>query len=316
MPVQTVRIQTGCRLHFGPLSHRPERGRHFGGIGMMVKNPGFLLVAKLSDSDGEPSQEQAAGLLARIQANCPEWKPIAFELVESIPGHVGLGSGTQLGMALSEAMGILHGETELTAQRLASYSRRGQRSSIGLHGYMEGGFLVDAGHRQEEVIGQIACRYDFPEDWRILLVTPEETTGMHGDDETLTFAKLSPMSQARTGELSRLTLTEILPSLKHSDFESFSKAIRAYGELVGEFFSSTQGGDYSHPEMEPFVNRLSEQGVRAIAQSSWGPTVSIFAKDESEAERIFSLIKSDESGQRWTVRITSPMNHGRVVSVD
>ncbi len=284
---------------------------------MMVQRPGHSLSVRLGEQDHEQLSEQAAELLSRIRSNRPEWdQPVSVEVAESIPVHAGLGSGTQLGMALTEAIGILHGERELTAKCLASYSRRGQRSSVGLHGYLDGGFLVDAGHQHGEAIGQIACRFDFPETWKILLVTPEETAGMHGDDEAITFAKLAPMSQTRTGELARLTLTEIVPSLKHSDFKAFSKAIRSYGELVGEFFASTQGGNYAHPDMERFVDRLSDQGIRAIAQSSWGPTVAIFAEDKAEAARITSIIQSDEQAQHWTLRETTAMNHGRDVILD
>jgi len=175
---------------------------------------------------------------------------------------------------------------------------------------------VDAGHREGESIGQIACRFDFPEDWIILLVTPNEVQGMHGDDEVQTFAKLSPMSQSQTGELSRLTLTEILPSIRQTDFPAFAEAIGKYGELVGEFFSLIQGGIFSHAEMNGFVDRLHEENVNAIAQSSWGPTVAIFVSDQNEADRVSALVRNDDFGQRCVLTKTQSMNTGRLLRVE
>jgi beta-ribofuranosylaminobenzene 5'-phosphate synthase len=317
MTPQAVHIQTGCRLHFGPLSHHPEKGRHFGGIGMMIQSPGFDLVIKKSETTSASNSELALALLDMIRSNHPEWdQPVSLEVTKEIPTHQGLGSGTQLGMAVTEAVGLLHGESGLTAQQLASHSRRGQRSAIGLHGYLEGGFLIDAGHQQEESIGQIACRLDFPEEWIIMLVTPNEVQGVHGEDETQSFAKLSPMSQSRTGELSRLALTEILPSVKYTDFRAFALAIREYGEIVGDFFAPIQGGLFSHAEMNGFADRLHKENVNAIAQSSWGPTVAIFVPDQVEADRVSALVREDELGQKCLLTQTQPMNTGRTLTME
>lgn len=314
---QTVQIQTGSRLHFGPLSHHPERGRHFGGVGMMIQSPGVHLVAKKSEETLCSGSDTVLRLLDQLFSDHPKWnQPVSISLREEIPTHQGLGSGTQLGMAVTEAVALLNGEIDLPAPQLASCSRRGQRSAVGLHGYLEGGFLVDAGHQPESAIGQIACRCDFPEDWVVLLVTPNAVQGRHGEDEKQSFAKLSPMSQTRTGELSRLTLTEILPSLRDADFQAFATAIRMYGELVGEFFAPIQGGIFSHAGMNGFVDRLNQVNVNAIAQSSWGPTVAIFASSQEEADQISELVLRDEFGQKCILRKTQPMNTGRKLMID
>lgn len=317
MPPTSVRIQTGSRLHFGPLSHRPRRGRHFGGIGMMVESPGFSLTIRQSESLGSSESELVDNLLERIQKNRPEWElPVTVDIQESIPPHEGFGSGTQLGMAVTEGIGLLHGETDLTAKRLASYSRRGQRSSVGLFGYLEGGFLVDAGHQAGESIGQIACRFDFPEDWNIILLTPAQSPGLHGADEVSIFASLAPMRESLTGRLSHLTLTEILPSLKHGDFKAFAPAISTYGKLVGEFFASSQGGVFAHPEMEAFVDRFYDKGIRALAQSSWGPTIALFAPNEEETQRICDAVQEDEFGKTCSLKVSKALNSGRKVHIE
>ena len=50
MTVQ-VAVQTGSRLHLGPLAHRPAAGRHFGGVGLMIDRPGVQLSALAADRD-------------------------------------------------------------------------------------------------------------------------------------------------------------------------------------------------------------------------------------------------------------------------
>lgn len=281
---------------------------------MMIASPGIELSAQLTNSESTSNSAVALAILERVRKNRPEWNlPVNIEISQAIPEHQGLGSGTQLGMAVTEAIGRLNGETHLTPQLLASDSRRGQRSSIGLYGYFEGGFLVDAGHQSGESIGQIACRFPFPENWRLLLVTPHDQSGMHGHDEARTFTQLPAMSQSRTGELSHLTLTEILPALKHTDFAAFSRAIYEYGMLVGDFFTASQGGIFAHPEMESFVEGLRDINIKAVAQSSWGPTVAIFANGLAEIERIAEIVSADDFGKSCILRQVVPLNTGRKI---
>lgn len=284
----------------------------------MIDSPRYSLTVRQANGGARVGDESAlvAPLLERIRQNCPDWsQDVDVEIHDQIPQHEGFGSGTQLGMAITEAIGILNGKAELSARELASYSRRGQRSSVGLFGYLEGGFLVDAGHQHGQSIGQIACRFDFPSEWRIVLVTPPESPGVHGADEATIFANLSPMTASLTGQLSHLTLTEILPSLKHADFRAFAPAISTYGKLVGEFFANSQGGVFAHPDMEPFVDRLEEEGIRALAQSSWGPTIAVFASSEQDAEEICDVIKRDEFGEKCMLRISKALNRGRTLRV-
>ena len=315
MPTDSITIQTGARLHFGPLSFRPERGRHFGGIGLMIAEPGFRVIASLSDQDqiaSEPSR--VAELVGRIREERTHWKrSFKIELTSTIPSHHGLGSGTQLGMALAEALGELHGDTDVDGCELARLTERGKRSSIGLHGYHSGGFLIDAGHAADEIISPISCRFPFPEDWPILLVTPPASEGISGAAEASTFQKLGSMSPSRSGELCRLALTEIAPAIQTQKFELFASAIRDYGILVGEFFREHQGGVFSHPGMESLVRRLAKEDVVGIAQTSWGPTVAIFVNSIEQCETIQAIVANDEFGRSCHVVKTRALNCGRTI---
>ncbi|NIQ97303.1 MAG: GHMP kinase, partial [Desulfuromonadales bacterium] len=63
---------------------------------------------------------------------------------EAIPEHVGLGSGTQLGLAVAAAMTRLHG-LELDSSELLRRLDRGLRSGIGIGAFRMGGVLLDGG---------------------------------------------------------------------------------------------------------------------------------------------------------------------------
>lgn len=270
-------------------------------------------------SDGSQSQQQPGRITQIVQNICqrnPDWQfPVDCELLSEIPSHQGLGSGTQLGMAVAEALSWLHTGQHLTEWELAALSERGKRSAIGLYGYRQGGFLVDAGHRPAEAIGQLACRLDFPADWRILLVTPPDETGMYGSEEAATFSQLPPMPAETTGKLSRLVLTELLPALQHQEFEAFSAALRNYGLLVGNFFAPYQAGRVlAHSGMEQLSQRLFTDGWHGLAQSSWGPTVAIFAPDAAAADQLEQWLQSDRWGRKCLLLQTQALNTGRTLS--
>ncbi|WP_437204369.1 GHMP family kinase ATP-binding protein [Planctomicrobium sp. SH664] len=307
-------IETGSRLHFGPLSYQPQQGRHFGGLGLMIGHPGVRLRAQVSaaggvgDSGLPPRMQQ---LLATLRANRPEFHlPIDWRLEQKIPSHAGLGSGTQLALAVTEALAVLHGVT-LSAVEVARLALRGERSAIGIFGYQEGGLLVDAGHRSANSLGELAVRIPLPDEWRVLLVTPCQTKGLHGAEERQVFATLPPMPDGLTGEQCRLVLTELLPALHMRDFPAFAAALELYGTRVGEFFASSQGGVYSSPVIRSLAERLHGAGIEGYAQSSWGPTLAIPAHSEAHLEELREKIERLPEGEHCQLLPTTPRNTGR-----
>ena len=313
MTAPLIKIQTGARLHFGPLSFRPEQGRHFGGIGMMIRHPGYSVRVSVSDKDQITSwPSRTPEIINRIRENQPHWRHKLNVHVESvIPSHQGLGSGTQLAMALAEAVAVLHDCKEMTSNELALLCQRGERSSIGLHGYLSGGFLVDAGHATGEVISPLAAQFQFPDRWPILLITPPSAKGISGTAEVETFEQLASMAPEKTGELCRLALTEILPAVQIRDFEKFAQGLHDYGIFVGDFFRKHQGGVFSHPAIGELVHRLHEHGLKAIAQTSWGPTIAVFAENQPVMQETVALLQADDFGKACSVTETSALNHGR-----
>ncbi len=308
-----VSILTGARLHFGPLSYQPAAGRHFGGIGVMIDQPGWHLrirpqrSAENSPRTSENSPrihglqvERVGQMLARLtpeQRVAWQLNDIEIEVLNAIPPHRGLGSGTQLALALGHGLSQLavragFCETNATTEMIARHFQRGTRSAIGIAGFDQGGFLVDAGQRAPHNIGEIACRSPFPEPWRIVLLYPVAGESQYaGQAERQAFQQLVSMSEATSGRLARLVLTEILPALNRHRCDDLNAALDEYGMLVGEFFRPVQGGVFAHSGMAAVVEQLQRAGTRGLVQSSWGPTIAHVVPSVVAAEEFVNQVR-------------------------
>lgn len=319
MPEAIVNIQTGARLHFGPLSFRPRTGRHFGGVGLMIDAPGVRLrVESLpsSRSDEIPFPRVAEIVRGIRDKENTRFPSVRVDVLDEIPPHQGFGSGTQLALALAESLRVLSGNRGESVAELAQSASRGARSAIGIHGYLQGGFLVDAGHRATTTLGDLACRLDFPAAWRVLLVSVPESVGMHGPGEQEVFSRLPSTTPELQGELARLTLTELLPAVRSADFPAFAAALAAYGEHVGEFFSDVQGGIYSSQVTRLLAGDLKREGLLGIVQSSWGPTIAVFCESDDQARSVREFCRTHPLGSRCHLSITRARNTGRTLAID
>ncbi len=72
---------------------------------------------------------------------------VSIEVSECIPQHVGLGSGTQLALAIGLGLAMVCG-IDANVWDVASAMGRGRRSGIGTAAFQTGGFVVDAGHKR------------------------------------------------------------------------------------------------------------------------------------------------------------------------
>lgn len=300
---ERVRVQTGARLHFGLLPSQTPAGRQFGGIGVMITEPGWTVsvehaeidsletqtAAAMANPDGE---RRAALFLHRYREQRPH-APSAVRLVieSAIPGHQGLGSGTQLGLALAKAFALLEG-TDTTAVELARRVGRGKRSAIGIWGFDAGGFLFDAGKLPEEDIGVLAGRFAVPMAWRFVLVSPRAQAGLSGAEELAAFSALPPMNARTTAQLLDLINSHVLPSLVHEDFTHFADSLFEYGRLVGMHFAAAQGGVFAAPLMMPLADDLSRFGHARPVQTSWGPTCAIPCRTVEEAAQVQTTVLS------------------------
>src|SRR5437867_3065524 len=105
----------------------------------MIDQPGLSVRLESADQwrASGPLADRALELARRFVATLP---PDAVEphriIVESTPPeHVGLGTGTQLGLAVAKTLAIAHGHSDWDAVELARRVGRGARSAVGVHGF-------------------------------------------------------------------------------------------------------------------------------------------------------------------------------------
>ena len=238
--------------------------------------------------------------------------PPAFriEVLDSIPAHRGLGSGTQLALAVAAGVRSLCGLAAANAEEFAAMAGRGRRSAIGCHGFLRGGLLYELGSYSDEPLGRLAKRVDIPAAWRVVLITASQSPGLSGDRELKAFNQLPPVPEMTTARLEQLAASAIVPAAEQDDLEAFGEALFEYGRLAGECFASVQGGPYASTEIAACVETLRGLGARGVGQSSWGPTVFAIAADQAHAEEIVARMRAIPAWRDHAMRVTQPDNHG------
>ncbi len=315
-----VEVRTNCRLHFGltSLGHDVECPQ-FGGVGVMVDAPGVHLQITSAEqfTTAGPLSERvtkfATSIAEHLQlAALPE---VHVEVLAAPREHTGLGVGTQLGLAVAAGFAECLGFPWRDPLRLSQLTRRGRRSAIGTYGFLLGGLIVDAGHRTDEQLGQLAYRGEFPIDWRFALLAPHAKLGRAGAAEDRTIANLPPVPRAITEELEQITSTQFIPASKNNDFAIFSEALYRYGCLAGKCFAPAQGGIFSSPETARLIAWLRAQGIAGVGQSSWGPTVFALLPNAQAADDLNALLSDKSEFQDYEFVTAAAANQGATVAV-
>jgi predicted sugar kinase len=300
-----VEVRTPARLHLGMLSFGSPAMRSFGGIGVMVDRPPVHVRMRRSDAF------QARGPLAErtlefAQACMQFWSlppesACEIDVLATPRSHVGLGSGTQLALAVAAGMRHLFRDHADEAPHefeihptesewlfdtpdvleLAKAVGRGRRSCVGVYGFSRGGLIVEAGRQVpvggdppgERSFSPMVARVRLPSAWRCLVIVQRDSIGLHGDPEKAAFAALPPVPQEIAAELARLALMELLPAAVEADFAAFSEAVYRYGRLAGKPFEPASARLPHAASTEQLIELLRELGVPGAAQSSWGPAV-------------------------------------------
>jgi len=310
-----VHIIAPARLHLGFLDLNGGLGRLFGSIGLALESPATELILRRAPEDKVEGVEQKRSARAlehfktalRIKGN------FHLDVKRAIPAHAGLGSGTQLALAVGVALRTLENH-ELSAVELGDIIGRGARSAIGMAAFEAGGFVVDGGRGKTPAPPPVLFRCDFPEAWRILLVKDTRMAGVHGEREVNAFANLEAMPPAESGRLCRLTLMQLLPALREHDIENFGAAITEIQQIIGRQFSVAQGGGvWASRDVESIVTRMHELGASGIGQSSWGPTGFAFVPSAGVADRLYESLLDDATRRGLEIEIVRGRNRGALV---
>jgi beta-ribofuranosylaminobenzene 5'-phosphate synthase len=321
-----ARVTVACtaRLHLGFFDLGGGLGRQFGSIGLSLDHPVTRLVAQRSETTRVrgPDHQRVAHYLALMCGHLGVSEAHDIDVQQVVPPHAGLGSGTQLALAVATAVRRLH-ERPDDPRADAMYLGRGARSGIGIGLFSQGGLVIDGGkrNRQHDGKGSLAepppllVRAAVPDAWRVLLVLDRDSKGLFGSIERAAFDTLAPMDTAVSGEICRRVLMQALPALAEQDLAEFGAAITAIQEHVGDYFAPCQGGRFTSKHVEAALGLLAQAGGTGIGQSSWGPTGFAFAASDEEAHRLAGVLEASGMMKRLDLLICRVLNQGASVTV-
>jgi beta-ribofuranosylaminobenzene 5'-phosphate synthase len=300
----TVFVEAPARLHFGMLDLSGTRGRRFGGVGAAVPAPSTLVSATPARSVAVEGVESAREGAARAAARVVEHYGVeggAHVMVHrALPAHHGLGSGTQLALAVGRAVAASYGLSP-PATELTEILRRGRRSAIGTHVFALGGCVLEGGRADGgDRPAPLLSRLPFPEQWRCVVAIPASRPGMSGDAEADAFALLPSPPERDAERVAHLVLMALWPALAEADFATFSAALGELQRINGEWFAAVQGGPFAVGASAPLIVALGSWGATGIGQSSWGPAVYALASDPDAAaalaQRVHAWLESHGGG--------------------
>ncbi|ELZ83235.1 beta-ribofuranosylaminobenzene 5-phosphate synthase [Haloferax elongans ATCC BAA-1513] len=315
-----ARVSVGARIHFGFLNLSLARDRLYGGLGVALDEPRVVVSA-------EPAAEvrcrhPVATEYVQRAADLLDIDGVDVVIERSLPRHTGLGSGTQLALAVLRAVAEAT-NTDADVRKLAPEMGRGGRSGVGVATFESGGAVIDAGHPTarfttdrpddgEWTVPPVVARHSVPDDWRFLLVTPDVDPGRNGAAEEASMRTVVERADPTTSDrIAGIVTRRLLPALAEGSAERFGDAVESLGRLNGTWYADEQGGVY-RPPVGAIVSSLDESpAVFGAGQSSWGPSVygvtDAEHADEAVAAGQAALDDADVAG---SVSLCRGRNHG------
>lgn len=313
-----VSVVTTARLHMGFLDLHGGLGRRYGSIGLSLERPATKLVAMRSkDFEGQGQGAERALIHARQfleRAQLPAG--VCLRLDETIPEHAGLGSGTQMALAVGMALTRLY-DLPFSIREVAALTERGARSGIGIGAFETGGLLLDGGRGANTLVPSVIARMDFPAAWPVLLIFDQAGLGVHGSQEIEAFRALPEFPAETAAALCRRILMQALPAIAEQDLNAFGEAIYEIQCRVGDYFAAAQGGTrYTSAAVSDALAWLRSQGVGCVGQSSWGPTGFAVLGSEVEAQSMLAALEKRCAGQQnMSFMLCHARNQGSEVRV-
>lgn len=303
-------------------------GRTDGGIGITIDNPSLKLSAEPTNKGitidfnesivGNAIKEEC---IKKINSACLNTlnhfnidSGFHFNVERAYIPHAGFGSGTQIGLSTAKIVTHLNG-IDVSSVELGKIIGRGGTSGIGIFAFDKGGFIVDGGHSLKEkdsflpssasdaVPALLLGRYEFPEDWDILIAIPNVNDPVSGTKEVDIFKEYCPVPVNEVERMSHLVLMNLIPFLLEKDIESFGKAV----DLIQDTGFKKIEVNLQHERIKDLMEKMREFGAYGVGMSSFGPTIySVFDKNNK------SIVKEtrDYLGETGIVYTTKAQNQG------
>jgi len=301
-----VIVKTPSRLHFTLIDLNGEAGRVDGGIGVALNYPGVKIEVNQTSCAGikiEGFRKDLALNFAETFLKYYNLKPsVDIKIIEDIPEHVGLGSGTQLALAVAKCLAEVYG-INADVRRFAEIMGRGGTSGIGVAAFEGGGFILDGGHsfgkgKQKESFlpshfskaspAPLLARYHLPEDWFFVICVPKVKRKVFGLYEVEVFKKYCPIPAEEVCKLTRIILMKVLPSIVERDIEGLGLALT---EIQNIGFKKIEV-QLQHEIVKELIRWMSQGEAYGAGLSSFGPTVYGLVKGIKKAEKLVEKVKN------------------------
>lgn len=277
-----IRVSAPGRLHFGFGNLSLSHSRLYGAIGIAIDGPKTIVTASQAEMvrcDNEIIRQYATQV-------CEDFSLPGVELTldAQLPRHTGLGSGTQLALAVLVAT-LQTYEQAVDVRSYAPTLGRGGRSGVGVAAFENGGFVLDGGHPTtrfttdrpadgEWTVPPVIAQHQIPDSWRFVLVFPDVPGGRNGGEEDESMRAVIERADPQLADrISGLIVRQILPAVAGGRVEEFGNAIAELGRLNGAWYADEQGGVYRPPVGSIVESLSSKPSIYGAGQSSWGPSV-------------------------------------------
>ncbi|HWQ20257.1 MAG TPA: beta-ribofuranosylaminobenzene 5'-phosphate synthase [Methanotrichaceae archaeon] len=322
-----VVVETPSRIHLTLTDLTGTAGRVDGGIGIALDEPNIVLEAEKARSltvEGENAARAESAARAVMERFALGGARISIR--SNYRMHVGLGGGTQLGIAAGIALCRLY-DQKATIRDIAMIIKRGGTSGIGTAAFEMGGFIVDGGHSfgpgkqksdfrpssasQGVSPPPVLARHDFPESWKIILAIPNLDQGAHGKRELDIFRQYCPVPLSDVHEICYQVLVKMVPAVLEENLDDFGAAVNRIQALG---FKKVEV-DLQHPLVKDLMAGMKEAGAACAGLSSFGPTV--YAITDSGTREVEAAAREAMAveGMGGDVLITRSRNQGARVRV-
>jgi beta-ribofuranosylaminobenzene 5'-phosphate synthase len=169
----------------------------------------------------------------------------------------------------------------MEAPQIASIVGRGGTSGVGVASFDKGGFIIDGGHQHDEKPKflpssaseasppPIIARYDFPEDWKVVLVLPNVRKNVSGKKEVNIFQEYCPIPLREVQQLSHLLLMKMMPAVLEKDLDMFGETVNQIQDMG---FKKIEN-QLQKPVIGEIMQFLRDAGAPGVGMSSFGPTI-------------------------------------------
>ena len=327
----SLRITTPCRIHLSLIDENGYTGRVDGGIGLMLDRPNVIFEASNSAKEfkieAHKYYRESIEVINEIASKVFKTfnisnKNFHFNLKRYFPSHVGLGSKTQLSLAIATAITKLKNFTHLTMDDLTKLVERGGTSGIGWRGFETGGFILDGGHdfgkgkEKENFLPSSASTtanpaltiftHEIPENWRFVLVIPNVKKGAYGDEEVSVFQNNAPIPRNEVNEVSHQIIMKIIPGIIKNDLKCFGEGLKRIQSIGFKKIEIS----LQHEVVKDLLKFFEDNGLKAYGMSSFGPSVFGIVETEADAESLLREIQKNQKNSRGHIYICKPNNTG------